>query len=155
MLGMVAVTGAHKFDLNEFRSGWTGWALAAGLFFALLTIAARYATDGGVSAEVVTVVVLVVAGTLFLVSCQMDGASLRIQRPHLGVLLAAIAFATVGNAAEFISFKTAPNLAYPSAIDNSRIIILYVVGLLLFSERLQRVKAAGIVITFVGVILLS
>ena len=134
LLGMFAVMGTQKFDLSEFRRGWLGWALAGGMFFALLTVAARYATDGGVSAEVVTVVVLLIAGVLFLVSCRMDGTSLRIQRPHLGVLLAAIVFATVGNAAEFISFKTAPNLAYPSAIDNSRIIILYVVGLLLFSE---------------------
>ena len=155
MLGVMAVTGGQTLNLNEFRIGWLRWALVGAVLFAALTIAVRYATDGGVSAEVATVVVLVVAGLLFLVSCRTDGTSLRVQRPHWWIVLTAIGFATVGNAAEFISFQTAPNLAYPSAIDNSRIIILYIVGLFLFSERLQRTKAIGIVVTFVGVILLS
>lgn len=155
MLGVLAVSGVQKLDLNEFRIDWLRWALAAGLLFSLLTIFVRYATDGGVSAEVATVVVLGIAGALFLASCRMDGVSLRLQRSHVWIVLAAIAFATVGNAAEFIAFGKAPNLAYAIAIDNSRMIILYIAGLILFAERLQRNKALGIVVTFVGVVLMS
>jgi drug/metabolite transporter (DMT)-like permease len=155
MSGVFAVAGTLRVDLKQFKFDWVSWAVVAGLLFALLTIFVRYATDGGVTAEVATVVVLFIAGLLFLGSCVADQTPLRLGRGHIGLLAVAILFATVGNAAEFIAFEKAPNLAYAIAIDNTRLIILYIVGLVMFSEQLQRHKALGVLVTFVGVVLLS
>jgi drug/metabolite transporter (DMT)-like permease len=135
--------------------GWLTWAFIAAAMFTLMTIFVRYATDGGARAEVSIVVVLVVAGLLFMAWAIGEKSSLRIARPHLLTVFAAIAFATVGNVADFISFQNTPNLAYSIAISNTRMIILYVLGMVLFSEQLQRWKVIGIVLTFIGVILLS
>ncbi|MBZ0302624.1 MAG: EamA family transporter [Anaerolineae bacterium] len=154
-LGVLAVAGTIRIRMDEFKLDWLPWALTAGVMFALMTIFVRFATDGGVSAEVATVVVLVVAGIAFLAACRVEGLSLRLNRRHLLLVGVTIAFATVGNAAEFISFEHTPNLAYSIAIDNTRMIILYIIGLLLFSEKLQRRKAFGVILTFAGVLLLS
>lgn len=153
--GVLAVAGALNLHLSEFRLEWLKWALTASLLFTAMTIFIRAATDGGAGAEVSTVVVLVVAGSLFCLSSIVSKKSLRLETRHLGLVAGAIVLAAIGNAANFIAFQLAPNLAYAVAIDNTRMIILYVVGMLLFSERLQRLKAAGIALTFVGVILLS
>jgi uncharacterized membrane protein len=139
----------------KFKLGWLAWTLIAALMFTLMPIFLRYATDGGAKAEVAIVVVLVVAGSLFLIWSNLVKNSLEIARPHIIIVLGAIAFAVVGNAADFISFQNTPNLAYAIAISNTRMIILYILGMILFSEKLQSFKAIGIVLTFIGVILLS
>ncbi|MBZ0295565.1 MAG: EamA family transporter [Anaerolineae bacterium] len=154
-IGVFAVAGAFNLNLSQFRLEWLKWALAASLLFAAMTIFVRTATDGGVGAEVATVVVLVVAGALFFVSSLVRRWSFRLQKQHLGLMGAAILVSAVGNAANFIAFKLAPNLAYAIAIDNTRMIILYIIGLVLFSEKIQRAKAVGIILTFAGVILMS
>lgn len=134
------------------RFGWLAWSFLGAAMFTILTIFVRYATDGGVSGEVAIVIVLVVAGLMFVGQGVHDGTSLAISRKHVIILLIAIACATIGNAADFISYANTPNLAYSIAISNTRMIILYVLGLLLFSEPFHRLKAFGIALTFVGVI---
>jgi uncharacterized membrane protein len=84
-----------------------------------------------------------------------DKSSLKIAQAHFFIVGAAIAFSTVGNVADFISFQKTPNLAYSIAISNTRMIILYILGMMLFSEKLRSLKALGIVLTFIGVIMLS
>jgi len=172
--GVLAVSGAYRMRAEDIQWDWFNWALLGGLSFGLLTIFARYANDGGVSGEVSLVVVLLVAGVAFLIGAlrdpqveksNADGSEkpkrkhlfqpLAIHRQHLGLIIAVIGFAAVGNAALFVAFAKTPNLAYAIAIDNSRIIILYLFGLVLFDERWQMAKAVGVVLTFVGILLLS
>ena len=153
--GVYLVAGRLEFERHHLQAAWTFWALAAGVFFALLTIFVRLATDGGVSAQLATVYVLFLAGLVFLLSCAVDKTSLRPKAAQFWPVIVAIAFATVGNAAEFVAFETAPNLAYAVTIDNTRMIILYIVGLVAFAETPQRVKGVGIVLGFLGVVLLS
>ncbi len=153
--GVYLVAGQFKFERRDFQFDWVGWALASGIFFALLTVFVRYATDGGVSAQVATVFVLLLAGIVFLLSCIPDKTPLRLPTNRLWLVLVAIFSASIGNATEFIAFETTPNLAYAVAIDNTRMIILYLVGILLFSDSMQRSKAIGIVLAFLGVILLA
>ena len=137
------------------QMGWLGWSFVAALMFTILTIFVRYATDGGARAEVAIVVVLIVAGLVFLLQNRAQGDTLRIARPHIVLIILTIAVSSVGNVTDFISFQNAPNLAYSIAISNTRIIILYILGMLLFSEKLQRSKAFAIILTFIGVILLA
>lgn len=154
-LGVYLVAERIRFSRDAFQFEWVSWALAAGLFFALLTVFVRLATDGGVSAQVTLVFVLLVAGLIFLAGCITDKTPLRPPASRLWLIAVAIIFAIIGNAAEFISFETTPNLAYAIAIDNTRMIILYLISLFMFTESLQKVKAAGIALAFVGVLLLG
>lgn len=154
-LGVYLVAERIRFTRDAFQFEWVSWALAAGLFFALLTVFVRLATDGGVSAQVTLVFVLLVAGLIFLAGCITDKTPLRPPVSRLWLIAVAIIFAIIGNAAEFISFETTPNLAYAIAIDNTRMIILYLISLFMFTESLQKVKAAGIALAFVGVLLLG
>ena len=154
-IGVYLVAERIRFQRDAFQLEWVSWALAAGLFFGLLTVFVRLATDGGVSAQVTLVFVLLVAGLIFLVGCITDKTPLRPPTSRLWLIAVAILFAIIGNAAEFISFETTPNLAYAIAIDNTRMIILYVISLFMFTESLQKVKAVGIGLAFVGVLLLG
>jgi uncharacterized membrane protein len=140
---------------GALQFGWLVWAFIAAAMFTLLTIFVRLATDNGARAEVALVVVLIVAGLLFFTWGVTEKRSFVIARPHIILVVAAIAFATIGNVADFISFQKAPNLAYAIAVSNTRMIILYILGMVLFSEKLQSIKAIGIILTFIGVILLS
>ncbi len=153
--GVLAVSGAYKMSRKDIQWGWFNWSLAGGLSFGLLTIFARYANDDGVSGEISLVVVLIIAGLGFLFGAFRQKESLVIHRQHIWAYLALIAFAVVGNGALFVAYAKTPNLAYAIAIDNSRIILLYIIGLFMFDERWQLPKAVGIILTFVGILLLS
>lgn len=153
--GVLAVSGAYRMSRKDIQWGWFNWALLGGLAFGLLTIFVRYANDDGVSGEVSLVIVLIVAGVGFLLAGLYEKSSFKIAREHIGVYVALIAFAAIGNAALFIAFAKTPNLAYAIAIDNSRMILLYVVGLFLFDEKWQWMKALGIAFAFAGILLLN
>lgn len=153
--GVIAVSGAYRMNLKDISWDWLNWALLGGLSFGLLTIFVRYANDDGVRGEVSLIIVLIVAGIGFLVAALHEKSSLKIERQHLWLYAAVIAFAVVGNGALFVAYAKTPNLAYAIAIDNSRMIILYLIGLVLFAERWQWVKAVGIALTFGGILLLN
>ena len=154
--GVLAISGAYQMNRKDIRLDWLNWALLGGLSFALLSIFVRYANDDGVRGEVSLIIVLAVAGMGFLIGALREQSSFKIQSRHIGLYLAVIVFAVLGNGALFVAYAKTPNLAYAIAIDNSRIIILYLVGLMLFKdERWQWVKAIGITCAFVGIMLLS
>lgn len=153
--GVFAISGAYQINRKDIRLDWLNWALFGGLSFAILTIFVRYANDDGVRGEVSLIIVLAVAGIGFLVGAVREKSSLKIQSKHIGLYLAVIFFATVGNGALFVAYAKTPNLAYAIAIDNSRIIILYLIGLVLFAEQWQWTKAIGITCAFIGILLLS
>ncbi len=153
--GVLAVSGSFRMNMKDIRPAWVSWALSGGLSFALLSIFARFANDDGVSGEVSLIVVLLVGGIGFLAGALREKSSLKIDLKHAWIIIAVIACAVVGNAALFVAYAKASNLAYAIAIDNSRIIILYIIGLTIFSETWMRAKAVGIALTFAGIMLLG
>ena len=153
--GVLAVSGAWRMKTRDLQIAWLTWALLGGFFFALLSIFARFATDDGVSGEVSIIVVLLVAGIGFFGAALAEKSSLRINVRHTHLIAAVILFAVIGNAAQFVSYAKTPNLAYAIAVDNSRIIILFLVGIALVSQSWSRAKAVGIALTFAGILLLA
>lgn len=153
--GVLAVSGAWRINVKEIRIAWLSWSLLGGLAFALVSIFARFANDDGVSGEVSLIIVLLVAGLGFLFAAIGEKSSLRIKFAHSHLIAAVIFCAVLGNAALFIAYAKSPNLAYAIAIDNSRIIILFLAGLALFSQSWGTAKAVGIVLTFAGILLLA
>ncbi len=153
--GVLAVSGAWRLSVKEVRIAWLSWSLLGGLAFALVSIFARFANDDGVSGEVSLIVVLLVAGISFLFAAIGEKSSLRVKFEHSHLIAAVIFCAVLGNAALFIAYAKSPNLAYAIAIDNSRIIILFLAGLAMFSQSWSMAKAVGIVLTFAGILLLA
>ncbi len=153
--GVLAVSGAWRMKSSDVKVAWLSWALLGGFFFALLSIFARFANDDGVSGEISIIVVLLVAGIGFLGGAIAEKSSLKIRFAHIHLIIAVIVCAVIGNAAQFVSYEKAPNLAYAIAVDNSRIIILFLVGIMLVSQSWSRAKAIGIALTFGGILLLA
>ena len=98
---------------------------------------------------------MLVAGLSFLIAAIGEKSSLRLKFAHSHLIAAVIFCAVLGNAALFVAYAKAPNLAYAIAIDNSRIIILFLAGLAMFSQTWSIAKALGIVLTFAGILLLA
>ncbi len=153
--GVLAVSGAWRMKTKDLKIAWLSWALLGGFFFALLSIFARFANDDGLSGEVSIIIVLLVAGIGFLGAAIAEKSSLKIKFSHIHLIIAVIICAVVGNAAQFVSYAKSPNLAYAIAVDNSRIIILFLVGIMMFSQSWSRAKAIGIALTFAGILLLA
>ena len=153
--GVLAVSGAWRMKASEIRLAWLSWALLGGLSFALVSIFVRFANDDGVSGEVSLIIVLLVAGIGFLGAAIGEKSSLRIRLRHGHFIIAVIGCAVLGNAALFVAYAKSPNLAYAIAIDTSRSIILYLVGLAMFSRTWNPAKAVGIALSFVGILLLA
>ncbi len=153
--GVLAVSDAWRIKAQDLTLKWLSWALLGGLSFALVSIFVRFANDDGIRGEVSLIVVLLVAGIGFLGGAIGEKSSLKIRFQHMHLFIAVIACAVLGNAALFIAYAKAPNLAYAIAIDNSRIIILYLVGLVIFSQSWVGAKAVGIALTFGGILLLA
>lgn len=153
--GVLAVSGAWRMKTADLRLAWLGWALLGGLAFALVSIFARFATDDGVTPEVSLIIVLLVAGFCFLGGAIGEKSSLKLRPAHSHLIIAVIACAVLGNAALFVAYAKSPNLAYAIAIDNSRIIILYIIGLAMFNQSWSPAKAIGIALTFGGILLLA
>lgn len=153
--GVLAVSDAWRMRLQDINLAWLGWALFGGLSFALMSIFVRFANDDGVTGEVSLIIVLLVSGFGFLAAALVEKSSLRIDPKHGHLIIAVIACAALGNAALFVAYAKAPNLAYGIAIDNSRIIILYLVGLAMFSQSWARAKAVGMAAAFAGILLLA
>ncbi len=153
--GVLTVSGAWRMKTADLKLAWLSWALLGGLSFALMSIFVRFANDDGVSGEVSLIIVLLVSGIGFLAGAIGEKSSLKVKPAHSHLIIAVIVCAVLGNAALFVAYAKSPNLAYAIAIDNSRIIILYLIGLVMFSESWSRAKAIGIALTFVGILLLA
>ena len=153
--GVLAVSGAWRMKAKDLKLAWISWALLGGLSFAMMSIFVRFANDDGVNGEVSLIIVLLVSGIGFLIAAIAEKSSLRISPRHFHIVAAVIICAAIGNAALFVAYAKAPNLAYGIAVDNSRIIILYLAGLAMFSQSWSRAKALGIVLTFAGILLLA
>ncbi|MGB1286482.1 MAG: hypothetical protein ACPG7F_08120 [Aggregatilineales bacterium] len=134
---------------------WFLWALLAAILFTIMTIFVRYTTDNGVASQDALAIILLITGVLFLGGCFQTGQSLSIAAAHRPLLIGAILLAAIGNLLEFFSYENTPNLAYTIAISNTRMILLYIIGLWMFSQKVQLLRAAGIALAFIGVMALS
>lgn len=123
------------------------WQLFAVLCFTLLFGCVRMAMASGADARVVTALVMLTAGMLYVASAIRNRQSLYPSNDRPMILLT-IAASAIGNIAFFTSLASAPNLAYTDTIINLRLVILYVITLMMGADRLDAVKALGVALTF-------
>lgn len=139
---------------KDAGSKWAIWGAFSGVFFAGLAIATKVTFINGINPATTTFLFFFVASILFFGTAVKKG-SFALPKKKTGLLIIAGFFTALGNFALFYSYKYAPNLAYPIAISNSRVIILYLVSLILGSEKLELKRGIGIFIAFISTILLS
>jgi drug/metabolite transporter (DMT)-like permease len=153
VFGVFLVTNKSGSKENS-RKQWAVWGALSGIFFAGLAISTKITFIKGVNPAITTCLFFLVASFLFLgTSIKRRSLTLPNKKPIL-LILASI-FTAVGNFALFYSYKYAPNLAYPIAISNSRVIILYLVSIVLGSEKFELKRGIGILIAFASAFMLS
>ncbi len=152
--GVLLLTGFRSLGRQTSGKTWILWGFLSGVMFALLVVCVKVVTMRGLDARASTAILLFFSGVIFVVSAIGSGKSLR-PSGDLPVISLVIAVSSLGNAALFMSYSDAPNLAYPTAISNSRMILLYIVALVTKSDKLELSKAFGIILAFTGVALLS
>ena len=154
-LGVILIVGVQQGGSPvEGDRRWVTWQLLAVLCFAALLICVRMATSNGSDARVVTALVMLTAGLLYVASTLHSRQSLYPAKDRALLLLTIMASA-VGNIAFFTSLASAPNLAYTDAVVNLRLVILYGVALVTGVDRLDIPKALGVALTFICAALLG
>ncbi len=154
-VGVILIVGVRRGESPKVSSRqWVIWQLFAVLCFAALLMCARMATADGIDARVVTSMVMLVAGLLYVASALHTRQSLYPAGDRSLILLTIIASA-VGNIAFFTSLASAPNLAYTDAIVNLRLVILYGVALATGVDQLDITKALGVALAFICAALLG
>lgn len=153
VFGMVLVTGFRKSGIAQNRL-WILWAIISSVMFSILIICSKLALSSGIIPPLVPAAIFIVAGFIFAVSANRALLVFNFSS-NTNILVLAIACTTIGNLAYFNSINIAPNLAYPVAISSSRIILLYAAALAMGNDKFQKLRAVGIIITFVGAALLG
>jgi drug/metabolite transporter (DMT)-like permease len=152
--GAMMVIGLQKGDAGQRSPVWVVWTLASVLFFVLMFVSTRVVANTGLDVRMATAIIMWMAGLMYIGQSVHGGANLRPGKDGRWIILT-IACSTLGNAAYFSSIATAPNLAYADAIVNLRMVLLYLTALLIGADRLQPVKAAGVVLAFGCAVLLG
>ncbi len=153
-MGAILVVGLRRQDRASKQTPWVLWTLLSSVSFTLLFVCAKALAMTGFDVRAATSILMLLAGLMYVGSSVHNGQSLKPTRDHL-TLVATIALSTIGNAAFFSSLAAAPNLAYPAAIDNLRIILLYLAALIVGTDRLEPIKGFGILLTFACAVLLA
>lgn len=155
VVGVVLVTEPQPSrKWRSVRQNWIWLALLSGTMFATLAIVNKWLFSEGIPPPVATTAFFFVAAFLYGSTAIARSKSFRLKR-NVGIIVLAGAFAATANLALFSSYDLAPNLAYPVAISNSRMVLLYIISLVLGSDRFELARGVGILVTFVSVLVLS
>jgi uncharacterized membrane protein len=151
--GILLVTGSNASGSKPVNKGWLSWTVFAGIMFALLIIANRFVNGRGMEPPVALFFWLLIAAILYGGSAIAKGNTLK-PSGDIGTLVLATLAAIVGNATLFEAYSITPNLAYPTTINNSRMVLLYLISVLVQHKKLEIKGALGVLLTFVSVVLL-
>jgi uncharacterized membrane protein len=153
VIGVTLVTGVQDTGVSQNKL-WVLWAIVSGVMFSVLIICSKFVFSSGVISPLVTASILIIAGFIFIISANKSLLDFNFSNDTF-VLVLAIACSTIGNLAYFRSFNSAPNLAYAVAISSTRMILLYGMALILGNDKFQKLRTVGVIITFIGVVLLG
>lgn len=133
---------------------WVLFSISAGVFYAILALFTRFSINLGITAPIFTSLFLFAAAILYGITSVIS-KKISLPKKSIGLLLVTVLFATFANLFLYLSYEYAPNLAYPVAISNGRMVILYLAALIIGTDKFDIIKGIGVVIVFVSVILLS
>ena len=153
-IGATMVVGLRRQDGEGKQTTWVLWTLLSSVSFTLLFACARALAMRGLDVRAATSMLMLLAGLMYVGSSVHKGRNLKPTSDRLA-LVATIAFSAIGNVAFFSSLAEAPNLAYPGAVDNLRIILLYLAALIVGTDRLEPTRGFGILLTFACAVLLA
>lgn len=133
---------------------WVLWAFVSGLMFAFLIISNRFLSDRGIDALTAVPIWILIASVCYGLNGIFQNRNFRIDHDRKIIVLA-ILFTIVGQLALFTAYNTAPNLAYPAAISNSRMVLMYMISVLFITKQYNFYRSLGVMMATIGVIMLS
>jgi len=153
--GCYLVTAESKNVDTKTKRTWVIWSLLSGLCFASLALLAKITLSLNLQVPLFTSLFLLVAAFFYLISCIQKNYCILIPRKHIPLVLLSSVFAIFANLFLYRSYAIAPNLAYPVAISNGRIILLFLSSFVMGNENINIKKLIGIVLVFISAIALS
>lgn len=154
-IGCYLVTSQSKKGETTIKRTWVIWSLLSGLCFAFLAILSKVTSFINIQVPIFTSLFLFVASFFYLATCLQKKYSILVPIKHFPLMLLSSVFAVFANLLLYSSYELAPNLAYPVAISNGRIILLFIFSLITGKENINNQKIVGIVLVFFSAIALS
>lgn len=132
---------------------WVLWALVSGVMFSILIVSNKFVLRKGVDASVSVTYFLLIASLFFGLMALLTNQNFKIKKGKSFIFIA-IFFASIGNISLFNSYIYAPNLAYPTAISSSRIVLLFLTSVAFRYSKPTIKDYIGIFLTVISGILI-
>ena len=153
VIGVTLVTDM-KLSLKLENTKWLIWALTSGIMFALLIIFNRILNTQGIEAQTALPIWILIASFCYAMTAYTNKQSFQ-PKGKLLFLATAIILTVVGQLSLFTAYSTAPNLAYPTAIANSRLILMYLLSFLFIQQPFRVKRFLGILLATLAIVMLS
>jgi drug/metabolite transporter (DMT)-like permease len=156
IVGIFIIRGPSPNPYGTVKKGWLPWAIISGITLGLMIIGNRYANDHGLTPSMALSIWLIPATALYGASSIIKGYKLKLKwDKSVLVLMLAIAAYVVANIGLFGAYSSAPNLAYPTVINNSRLILMYVASLVITSEKMSIKSIMAMLLTLASIVMLA
>ena len=134
---------------------WIFYAMFAMLCFAGMQLLFKQLTQLGLSSPLILVFVFAFGSLLYLAHLSIVRAPLAVSGRALTLLAAASAFSYGGNLYMIRAIGQAPNPGYAMAVIGLQALVVTVASILLFGSEFSWLKGLGVVLSVVGVGLLT
>lgn len=155
VVGCLLITRNNHQQENKSNKKWIFWSLISGICFAGLALLTKTAISLDIQIPIYTASFLFFAAIFFLIASLLNKYPISIPVKTFPLLIITSIFAIFANLLLFSSYGTAPNLAYPVAISNGRVVLLFISSLIIGKETITITKGIGIGLVFFFVLLFS
>jgi uncharacterized membrane protein len=133
---------------------WIGLSFAAMGLLASMLLLVVPPGRAGVPAAVVVFYIFAVAACLTFLYLKSQGISIRMPGSAVAWVGAAALASFLGNLCFFKAMQVAPNPGYPGAIEGSKMLLVTVLSVWLFSAHFSLLKGLGALCCAIGVALM-
>ncbi|MDP3733872.1 MAG: EamA family transporter [Nanoarchaeota archaeon] len=133
---------------------WVTYSLIAMLLFAGMHLTFKKLGLLGVSSAMILFFVFLSGAIVYPTYMYFSGEKISFNNEIIFWLFIAALLSITANLISLKAFLAAPNPGYPGAISSFGIIIVTVVSYFIFSSELNIIRLIGVILGFVGIILI-
>jgi uncharacterized membrane protein len=135
---------------------WFQLALLAALGFATQTILFKVILERGISAVLLTTFIFSITTiVLWVYSFSAEKIIIPNKADIITILIIASIITAASNIFSFKAIDASKNPGYPAAVWSSSIVLVTIVSLFVFNLTFDFIKTIGVIVIFIGIILLS
>lgn len=134
---------------------WVTYSFISMVSFAAMMLLFKKLTETSMLPEVINFYFFLFSTIAFLIFNLLRRTKLELPSSSIYIFVLAALIAISANYFSISAIKIAPNPGYSKAIQSFDVVIISVSSIFLFGAKITMVKAAGIVLSVCGLILLS